>query len=276
MSKYRLTILVDNRADTGLISEHGFALFMETPAGNVLLDSGQNAALLPNARTLGIELDQTAILVLSHGHYDHTGGVVDLLELNKSLEIYLHSGVFQPRYSLGNDTAKIIKMPLTAMEAIMHHPDSRVHWLTRPTDLHEGIGITGPIPRNCTFEDTGGKFFLDPEGKEIDIIRDDNAIWLQGKNGLTICLGCCHAGLLNTLDYIVKLTGEKRIDTIIGGLHLLQADESRLNKTADRLRRFDIRRITACHCSGAAAIDYLASHLSCEVIQGYAGMAIDV
>lgn len=250
MSSYRLTVLVDNKAGTGLIGEHGFALFMETPAGNILFDSGQNNALLLNAQSLGIQLEDTAILVLSHGHYDHTGGIEDLLKRNRKLEIYLHAAVFQPRYSLEEGKPRIIKMPLAAMEAVMHHPDDKVHWLTRPTTIHEGIGITGPIPRNCSFEDTGGSFYLDPDGKEIDTIRDDNAIWLHGKNGLIICLGCCHAGLLNTLEHVVRLTGEKRIDTIIGGMHLLHADRQRLDQTAEKLRRFDIRHIIACHCSG--------------------------
>ncbi len=274
MSDHHLTIVVDNIAEKGLAAEHGFALFIQTPDHSLLLDSGQKDALQMNAPALDIDPADIDLLVLSHGHYDHTGGVAHLLSRNRNMDIYLHSGVFQPRYSLDDDRAAIVKMPLTAMEAVMRHPDDKVHWLTRPVTIDSTIGITGPIPRRFGFENTGGRFFLDAEGDTVDIIRDDVALWLQGGKGLTVCLGCCHAGLLNTLTYIIELSGAGRIDTVVGGLHLLNADRTRLEKTVSELRKFDIGRIVACHCSGESAVEYLAAHLPCPVIKGYAGMRL--
>jgi len=275
MSCHRLTIVVDNNAGNDLAAEHGFALFIEAAEHSLLLDSGQKDALLKNAPALAIDPALIDLLVLSHGHYDHTGNVAYLLRKNKNMHIYLHSGVFQPRYSLDDKRPAMIKMPLSAMQAVMQHPDDKVHWLTRPVSLDTTIGITGPIPRRFEFEDTGGRFFLDAEGHTIDIIRDDVALWLRGSKGLTLCLGCCHAGLINTLSYVFELSGEKRIDTIVGGLHLLHADERRLKKTVSELRKFDIGRIVACHCSGEEAVEYLAAHLPCKVVKGYAGMRLE-
>lgn len=276
MSSFKLTVVVDNKGAEGLAVEHGYCLHIETPSGNLLLDTGQKDALIPNCESLGIALEDVSTLVLSHGHYDHTGGVSQVIRSNREVEIYLHSAAFHPRYSLDGEKPNIVKMPLKAMEAVMNHNDLKVHWLTRPLSPLPGVGITGPISRNCDFEDTGGRFYLDPAGREVDTIRDDVALWLHGEDGLVVCLGCCHAGLVNTLEYITARTGEKRISTIIGGMHLLHADTTRLEKTVQALSGYDIGRIIACHCSGDEAVRYLAENLSCEVSAGYAGLRFEV
>jgi len=276
MTTFRLTIVVDNRAADTLRAEHGYALHLQTPETSILFDTGQQGAFLPNMARLGLDPADISTLVLSHGHYDHTGGVADLLRMNRELEIYLHSGVFQPRYCLDGEAPAIVRMGFAAMEAITLHPENRVHWLNRPVALTNCIGITGPISRTNDFEDTGGPFFLDPEGRQADIIRDDVAMWLHTPAGLVICVGCCHSGLVNTLDYITARTGEKRIAMIIGGLHLLHSSTKRLAKTVAALGGFSIGRIVACHCSGEEAVRYLQQHLAVEVVWGQAGMVIDI
>lgn len=274
MSGFEMTIVVDNKGDGELVTEHGYCLHIRTPEGNVLLDTGQKDALLPNCEALGIDLANVSALVLSHGHYDHTGGVAEVIRRNREVEVYLHAAAFHPRYSLDGEKPNIVKMPLKAMEAVMQHDDLRVHWLTRPLSPMTGVGITGPVSRTCEFEDTGGQFFLDPAGREVDSIKDDVSVWLHGSEGLVVCLGCCHAGLINTLDYITSRTGEKRIATIIGGMHLLHAGTERLEKTVEGLKNFEIGRIVACHCSGDEAVKYLSENLPCEVVAGYAGMTL--
>lgn len=271
-----LTVVVDNVAAEDLVAEHGYALHLETPAGNILFDTGQQAALTPNMARLGIDPGKISALVLSHGHYDHTGGVAELLKLNKDIEVYLHSAVFQPRYSLDGEAPAIVKMPFAAMEAITQHRETRIHWLSRPMALSAWIGITGPISRATDFEDTGGSFYLDPEGREVDIIRDDIAMWLHGPDGLIVCVGCCHSGLVNTLNHIAARTGEKRIAMVIGGLHLLTSSRERLERTVEALRTFEIGRIVACHCSGEESVRYLRDHLEAEVSTGYAGLVLEV
>lgn len=273
---FRLTVVVDNKATDGLVAEHGYALHLETPTGNILLDSGQKEALLPNMERLDIDPKKISILVVSHGHYDHTGGVTDLLRCNKELEIYLHSESLLTRYCLEEKPPARINMQAAAKESITNHPEERLHWLNNPIDLSDAIGITGTIPRINDFEDTGGKFYLDPEGREIDTIVDDMAMWLRSPDGLIVCVGCCHSGLVNTLTHIIAQAGEKRIALVIGGLHLLNSSDERLTKTVEALRNFDISRLIACHCSGESTANFLNSHLDAEVSSGYAGLVIEV
>lgn len=274
-SEIRITLIVDNKADKGLVSEHGLAMWIETGDKNILLDTGQGGALLPNADGLGIDLRETDILVLSHGHYDHTGSVADVLQKAPHADTYLHPGAFLPRYSLRGGTPNSVQMPGVSMSAIISHPEEKVHWVNGLTITSEGINLTASIPRDTDFEDTGGAFFLDPGGKRPDPITDDLALWITTDEGLIICTGCCHSGIINTLRHITRSAGESRVKRIIGGLHLVNADRERLAKTVEELNKFDIEELVPCHCTGDDAVEYLSENLDCRVIQGYAGMKIE-
>jgi len=271
-SGIQITVIADNRADDPLVSEHGLALWIESGSRKILLDTGQGESFFTNASLLGIDLRETDALVLSHGHYDHTGSVAGVLKEAPHVDVYLHPAAFLPRYSLRCGQARSIQAPGTAMSAIVAHPEPKVHWVNGVTALGGGINITGPIPRKTDFEDTGGPFFLDPGGKTPDLIRDDLALWINTGEGLVICTGCCHSGIVNTLSYIMRHSGEKRVKKIIGGLHLVNAGRERLKRTAEELNKLNIEELVPCHCTGDEAVEYLSDNLDCLVTPGHAGM----
>jgi 7,8-dihydropterin-6-yl-methyl-4-(beta-D-ribofuranosyl)aminobenzene 5'-phosphate synthase len=269
-----ITILADNCAAPGLKAEHGLSFFIEKEDITILFDTACDNTLLYNAGALGVDLSQTELLVLSHGHYDHTGGVAEVLFLAPNANIYLHPAAFQERYSIRNGTAKPTSMPDHARSAIINLPQQQIHRVSKPTMLCSGIGITGPIPRLTSYENPGGPFFLDTTGKQPDPIDDDLSLWIESENGLIIVTGCCHAGLINTIRSIVEHTGEKRIAALIGGFHLSAASTERLEKTVKELKEYDIRQIVPCHCTGKNATEYLAQFLGCPVEAGYAGLKL--
>jgi 7,8-dihydropterin-6-yl-methyl-4-(beta-D-ribofuranosyl)aminobenzene 5'-phosphate synthase len=162
-----ITILVDNRAREGLISEHGLSLWIESGDKRILFDTGQGPALESNAQELGIDLASTDILVLSHGHYDHAGGIVHVVKRGPNIDVYCHPGVVQPRYAIRDGSPRSIGMPQEARETLDAFPSESVHWVQEPLMLTETIGLTGPIPRLTSYEDTGGPFYLDPEGARV-------------------------------------------------------------------------------------------------------------
>ena len=159
-----ITILVDNQAGAGLVAEHGFSLWIETEDRRILFDTGQGSALEKNAEVLGIDLAETDMLVLIHGHYDHTGGVSLGLRQAEKAALYCHPGAVHPRYNVRNGMARSLQMPSHAMRAIDKLPWEQVHWVQHPLWLTDTIGMTGPISRETAFEDTGGPFFLDAGG----------------------------------------------------------------------------------------------------------------
>lgn len=269
-----IKIVVDNEAAEGYIAEHGFALWIEIREHRVLFDTGNRGALLPNLEKLDLSMAALTDLVVSHGHYDHTGGVQAVVDAAGEVQIYIHQAALQPRYSISDDETKPVRMPIGSMQALQQVPDSSIHWLTHPFKIAENLGLTGPIPRQTGYEDSGGPFFYDPQGQRPDPIEDDTALWMMTPQGLTICVGCSHSGIVNTIRTILEITGERAINTIIGGLHLINASPERLEHTVQALNEFSLDRLIACHCTGDEAFSYLRTHLNCQTIQGYAGMSI--
>ncbi|MBN1278605.1 MAG: MBL fold metallo-hydrolase [Chlorobium sp.] len=274
-SKLSLTILSDNNAAECCTAEHGFAIVIDTGTCVILFDTGKEGALLPNAASLGVDLSGVERLVLSHGHYDHTGGICEVLALAPEASVYLHPAALQKRYSIRQGIPKPTSMPENAVTMLSSLPDSRMNFIEQPCVLPCGAGITGPVPRQTGFEDTGGPFYLDTEGACPDPIIDDLSIWMETREGLVLVAGCCHAGIVNTLRYVTELTGTSRIAALIGGFHLSAASSERLSRTVEELNSFDIGRIIPCHCTGETAALYFRRNLHCPVDPGYAGMKME-
>ncbi len=137
--------------------------------------------------------------------------------------------------------------------------------------LTDKVGITGPVPRLSSYEDTGGPFYLDPEGTTPDLIEDDMALWIETPEGTVVCLGCAHAGVVNTLEHICGLTGHRRLRAVIGGFHLMSAGRERLDQTVEALRRLSPALLAPCHCTGDSATAHLRAALGESVAPGKAG-----
>lgn len=137
--------------------------------------------------------------------------------------------------------------------------------------LTETVGVTGPIPRLASYEDTGGPFYVDPQGVRPDLLEDDLALWIQTDKGLVVCMGCAHAGLVNTLHHIRDVTEGQRIRAVIGGFHLLTAGHERMTRSVAALRLLDPDMLVPCHCTGESAVASLCDALGERVSSGLAG-----
>jgi 7,8-dihydropterin-6-yl-methyl-4-(beta-D-ribofuranosyl)aminobenzene 5'-phosphate synthase len=266
-----ITILVDNRAGEGLIAEHGLSMWIEYQGMHFLFDTGQSTALRHNSHILGIDLRKTDVMVLSHGHYDHTGGIPYILDLADHAEVYCHPGMSKRRYSVRNGIVKSIGIPDKSLVLLEKYPAGKLHWITEHTMLSNRIGLTGAIPRESTFEDTGGLFYLDRKAQQKDLIEDDQALWFDTAQGLVVCIGCGHAGIINTLYYVCNLTGRFDIYAVIGGFHLNNASTERLKKTAAALKLFSLKNIVPCHCTGEHATRFLMQYVGKSVLHSQAG-----
>ena len=267
----RITILVDNKANEGLVAEHGFSVWIEAAGRRLLFDTGQGPALAANAGKLGVALHAADTLVLSHGHYDHTGGVSLVIDSAPAAHVYCHPAVTTPRYAIRNGAARPIGMPESARSALEWVPPERLHWTTRPIEVAPGIGLTGPIPRLRAYEDVGGPFFVDGEGKHSDPIDDDLALWIRTDTGLVVVAGCSHAGVINTLKYAQRLSGTSRIHVVLGGFHLGEASETRVARTMGALTALGPDLIVPCHCTGELAVEKLRQTFGERVQVGSAG-----
>lgn len=245
----KITVIAENTATRSeILGEHGLAFWVETPAGSVLFDAGPALSFRHNVSTLGIPLERTDAVVLSHGHSDHTGGLAWTLATAGSARVFMHPDALLPRFSRHGGRSRAIGMPEDARSA--SQSCDRLEQTAQPVEIFPGLYTTGSIPRKNTVEDTGGPFFLDAAGVQPDPIEDDQALWVDTPAGLVVVLGCAHAGVINTLEHIRSLAGERPIRALLGGMHLAPASPARLEWTIAELRKFQPKQIMPMHCTG--------------------------
>lgn len=264
MTEGRITVLVENTAGgRGTLAEHGLSFWIEIGSRRILFDTGQSDILLHNAQVLGIDLRTVDAVVLSHGHYDHVGGLRRILEIAPAVPVYLHPQALEAKYARREKNGQQIGMESENTQVLKQRIESGLGSFTGgPAEVVPGVWATGEIPRRSPFENTGGPFYRDPSYTEPDALLDDQALVLEVNEGLAVVLGCAHAGIVNTLDYVAELFPNRPIRMVLGGMHLVRALPARIAYTIEVLRRYDVQRVGPAHCTGAEATRELWDALS--------------
>jgi 7,8-dihydropterin-6-yl-methyl-4-(beta-D-ribofuranosyl)aminobenzene 5'-phosphate synthase len=254
-----VTVLADNLCgDDDVLGEWGLSLLLCAGAQRILLDTGAGHVLRGNARALKVDLSDIDALVLSHGHYDHTGGIGALLPSRDRLRVFVHPSAFATSYWKRRGTVETWRVKPARAELAAQVRD--VVDTTMPTFVTPAVLVTGEIPRETDFEDTGltKEAFLDEAMAIPDPIVDDQAVVFRVPQGVVVLLGCGHSGLVNTLRRVRALLGVDRIHAVMGGSHLIAASPRRMQLTMAALKAFGVERILLSHCTGAAAFAELA------------------
>jgi 7,8-dihydropterin-6-yl-methyl-4-(beta-D-ribofuranosyl)aminobenzene 5'-phosphate synthase len=255
MTEIRITVLSENTVyRRGLRAEHGLSFWIDTNDKKILFDTGQSDLLLHNAKALQIDLAQADAIVLSHGHYDHVGGLPAVLDVAPQARVYFHPMVLEPKFSGSNGKVREVGVTSALRDRLVGQiKNGKGTYTAVGTSVLPGVTVTGQIPRVSGFEDTGGRFFLDKKRTKTDDLLDDQALFLEANWGLIVVLGCAHAGVVNTLEHIRQLEPDRKVHAVLGGMHLVNADQTRIEKTIDAFRRFGIERIGPAHCTGRQA-----------------------
>lgn len=272
----RITVLADNTvAVRNARGEHGLSFSVETGENCLLFDTGQGLVLADNAHALNVDLDAVDTVVLSHGHYDHTGGLAGVLrDAAGPLTVHAHPDALLPKYKRDDGKARDIGMPAESREAI-HEGRCRFIPSRESAQIAPGIRTTGEIPRLHPRESITEPFCLDPAGCRPDPLLDDQALVMETMHGTVILLGCAHCGIINTLDHIQQLMAGKPIHAVMGGMHLGSATESRMEWTLRELHRFRISLLVPMHCTGQKANAALWAAFPHVCQSGGAGAAFD-
>lgn len=251
---HRITILCDNGVGpfAGTLGEHGFAALVESGTECILFDTGQGGTLLHNAQRMHRDLHRVTRVALSHGHYDHTGGLWPLLQAGGGKEIFAHPAVFASRYRV-KDTGEHLSIGIPYDEEFLRGLGARFELASEFRPLAPEIFLTGEVPRRHPFETGDSGLCCDSAGCLPDPLRDDQSLVIVSPRGLVLLLGCCHAGLVNTIEHARERTGVAEVYAVIGGTHLGFAAAAQLDATVKALRELRVKKILGSHCTGFAA-----------------------
>jgi 7,8-dihydropterin-6-yl-methyl-4-(beta-D-ribofuranosyl)aminobenzene 5'-phosphate synthase len=262
MGSLKVTVLVENTVGVpaGLLSEWGLSMLLDFGDEKILFDTGEQGNLVANAHTLGHDLRQINRVVLSHGHYDHTGGLLKFLLFRGKVPVYAHPDLFCGHYArkmIGQEN-QYIGVPY-CYEQILS-AGAEFHWHKDPVELRPGLWLSGEIPRKTDFEKVDGRMVLVKGEQTVpDAIADDFSLFYVTEQGLVILLGCAHSGLVNIIEHAKQVTGESRVKAIIGGTHLGPADPEQQRKTINYLHGLNLSCLAPNHCTGLGMTVKLAA-----------------
>lgn len=247
--KMRITSIVENTSLRGLPVEHGLSLFIELDNGqNILFDMGQGSLFAENAERLGLHISDVDTAVISHGHYDHGGGLSTFLMLNKKARVYIHEKAFEPHYSLRENRLRFIGLDdhLVGNERIVH--------CASVTRISDGITLFANVLGDCC-NPHGNSLLFSPDKVTNDDFCHEQSLIIEHGDNVILIAGCAHRGIVNIMNRAIELTG-KTPTHVFGGMHLVKSGLSEVDERlfisslADRLLTFSSTRFYTMHCTG--------------------------
>jgi len=261
IKKLRITILCENRVtNPQLVAEQGLSLLIEMPEGKILFDTGQTDTVVRNAKSLNLKLNEVTKIALSHGHFDMTGGLPHLLREISHPQIYCHPNLFNKKFKLRDNERIDIGVPWEKSD--LEELGANFILKARPLEILPDALITGEIPLLTSYESID-EIYQEQilESYIHDELHDDMALILKTKKGLILLLGCGHSGVLNTIKYAMRLTGENRIHLVMGGMHLQQATDKKIEKVVNNLMNLKPDYVAPLHCCGFRCINQLYNQI---------------
>ena len=249
----KFTILCENSVGVpfGAVGEHGFACFIESDSGNYLFDTGQGLGILQNAMALNKDLTSIKAIMISHGHYDHTGGLPQVLQRCGRVPVYAHPEIFVKRF--WGEQRRFIGIPFR--RSYLESLGAEFKFSRKMVELAPKIYLTGEIPRRTSFEkgDTGMvAVYEDGNEKQPDPLNDDYSLVVKTIKGLVVVLGCAHAGMVNILDYVKDQFPGEKIFSVFGGTHMGFSDDKQFDETMKVIDHYEIEKLGVSHCTGLA------------------------
>ena len=269
----KLTVLVDDNMSKcrRLLAEHGLCFYIEDNGKKILFDTGYSDVFIKNAVNMGINLLDLDYIVLSHGHYDHTWGLTHYLayymsaieqkQKVKKPTIVTHPDTFLEKYE--EDFGEIgCMLTVTKLKKCFD-----IITTIEPLNLTDNLIFLGEIPR---FNDFEGREPMDKvlrNGQyEDDYVVEDSALVYKSDKGFSIITGCSHSGICNIVEYSQKLLKTTKIESIIGGFHLIDTPQCKMDEILEYLKKQNIKDLYPCHCTDFNARMELSQNLNTKNI----------
>jgi len=276
----KITIICENTVGQLIgLGEHGFSALIETDQGNYLFDTGSGRSVIKNSLELNKDLRTIKKIFLSHGHYDHTGGLPEVLRLRGKVDVHAHPHIFLDRVHVIKENEKETKrfVGLPFKKSFLETLGANFVLNKEFIEIEKGIFLTGEVPRKTSFEKPDSRLFAEVDGKmNLDIFSDDQSLILDTEKGLILIFGCAHSGMINIIHHVLNKTGKEKFYAILGGTHLDFLTKEQSNESIEALKRFEIEKIGACHCTGMRAAFRLHQEFGDRFFYGHVGSGLEI
>lgn len=256
----KVTALVENTTHLGLSVEHGLSLHVAFDDGrNLLFDVGQGRLFADNALQLGVSVADVDVAVISHGHYDHGGGLAEFLQRNNKATVYVHNKAFQPHYSLRDSGLTYIGLDA----ALKDNP--RLFYCGDTHIIDEGVMLFAGVDGECCYP-RGNRLLFGPGEHENDTFCHEQSLLVEEGPNLVLFAGCAHTGIVNIVNRAVELAGRQPTH-VFAGMHLVKSglstcdEDAFIRELAGRLNAVDNCRFFTMHCTGVEQFQQLKSYM---------------
>ncbi|WP_318064267.1 MBL fold metallo-hydrolase [Clostridium boliviensis] len=271
-------MIENNPSDDGqLLFEHGLSLYIEADEKKILFDTGQSGDFIKNAKALNKNINDLDFCFISHGHYDHSGGFEKLVsEAGKLPTLIAGEEFFKPKYKMADTHGYKFNGNSFDEEFILKNQISLRKVKEEMVYLTEHIMVFHHFMKHTDYEKRNNRFFIKENTKYIpDDFEDEISLGIVTERGLVVIVGCSHVGIVNILKTISENV-DIPIYAVIGGTHLIEADEARVQKTVDAFKEMKIQLIAVSHCTGEEGIRLIRQELKEKFLYNNTGRVIQI
>lgn len=252
----KIYYLTENKTEhEGILAEHGLSIFIEAAGKKILFDSGATSVLTHNAEVMGVDLKSADLAVVSHGHYDHTGGFPSFCAVNEHAPVYMQRNAMRRSYGLENGRPEKKSCGIRWNEGEAALLKDRIIWTDGPVKITEDIAVTGTVAIEPGFVPSERFYYRDGSGELIeDDMSHEQCLVIREDGELYIFSGCCHRGAVSALKTGQSMFPGTPVRLFAAGMHLYGADQTVRKHTIDALEREAVRTVMPVHCTGITAI----------------------